>query len=61
MKIKYWSSSMKDLIIDDFPDELYDELCRRAERNGRTVSDEALILLSATLQSEVTTADHQKQ
>jgi plasmid stability protein len=50
---------MKDLILDDFPDDLYDELCHRAEKNGRTVSDEALILLAATLEGELISADQQ--
>lgn len=43
---------MKDLNIDDFPDELYELLCGRAEINVRTVSDEALDLLSASLRDE---------
>jgi Mn-dependent DtxR family transcriptional regulator len=37
---------MSDLIIDNVPDDLYEQLCREAEKNGRTVSDEAVIRLN---------------
>jgi len=51
---------MSDLILDDFPDDLYDELCRRAEGSGRTVSDEALLILSESLQDELAFVDHRE-
>ena len=36
---------MADLIIDDFPDDLYELLCREADKNSRSASDEAAIRL----------------
>lgn len=50
---------MKDLIIDDFPDDLYDRLCLQAEKHGRRVSDEALILLTANLRVDSTKTEDQ--
>lgn len=43
---------MRDIVLDNVPDELYERIRQRAERNGRTADDEARALLIDSIKGE---------